>query len=219
MTSAQIELSGPPLDTWANLSQGSIASVVSLLGIFIAFLLTRRHDRSLQKTEHDRNEKKQRIRESAEAVAQVVQATLPLRGTTRDVDIEEHCNDLSNEIVLMGIRLASYYPSILEWTDYKSSDLIKVRSEYSKSKPAGSLSDRLQKVLKEHPELQEACFEEPEKSSEILQPYVLPEENLRAIKAASWEAGAIASLLSRWAKQEFDVNFRWPVPSSEKSGK
>lgn len=194
MTVILVESNAPQLEFWDNLLQGSIGSVISILGLFVVFLLTRLHDRSLQKTEHERDEESQRIRETAEAVAHVVQVALPLRGLKPSLDEDAQCRELSGELTLLGIRLAHYYPEFQQWTYHESTQMLEIAGYLRKDKHSLKIN--------ESPNEEDGA----KISSDIPELYEL------SLKAASWEAGYIVSRLTFWASIKFDRDYVWRIP-------
>ncbi|MGP5042938.1 hypothetical protein ACTXJR_02745 [Glutamicibacter ardleyensis] len=109
-------------DIWLNLTQGSIGAFISLVGVFIAFLLTRSHENKQQRNEHKRIAMDSRIQASSEQSAHIVGLTLGFQSFDRN-KTHELAYRLADEFTLFGLRLGHMYPGLARWANGNASNL------------------------------------------------------------------------------------------------
>lgn len=100
---------------WAELLSGTVGGVLSFVGIFVAFLLTRSHDR--KKTAQSR---------MLAGVADILERTLKLRGIPYGRREEEILGSVSDALMLFYLREVTDHPRAAKWAQRQTQNLMKL---------------------------------------------------------------------------------------------
>jgi hypothetical protein len=87
------------LPWWVYLLQGSVGAFVALIGVFVAFILTRRHDLDRDKKAREADALRERHERTSKSVSDVLEATLDARD-------QDNTRDLCRALIRFSVREA-----------------------------------------------------------------------------------------------------------------
>jgi hypothetical protein len=117
--------------SWAKtLFQGSGGSLVALIGLFVVFFLTRRHEREQDRIRDERAAQRAQQQRTAESVAAVVRRTHAFRGVGAvpipDLIDRDAISDLAEALVLLAASEIVDHPRAADWAMDRARDLVQM---------------------------------------------------------------------------------------------
>ncbi|MFE4077975.1 hypothetical protein [Paenarthrobacter sp. YIM B13468] len=109
------------LPWWVYLLQGSVGAVIALVGVLVAFVLTRRHDLDRDKKAREAEEAKERKERTAKSIGDVLQAALDLRD-------QDSPRELNHALIRFSVREAEYSDAS-EWASDKANEIWHLEDE------------------------------------------------------------------------------------------
>jgi hypothetical protein len=103
------------LPWWVYLLQGSAGAFIALIGVFAAFLLTRRHDLDRDRKAREVDDQRERHERTSKSVSDVLEAAL-------DVRDQDNTRDLCHALIRFSVREAEYRDAA-DWASNVASQL------------------------------------------------------------------------------------------------
>jgi len=87
------------LPLWVYLLQGSVGAFIALIGVFVAFILTRRHDLDRDRKAREADERRERYARTSQSVSDVLEAALDARD-------RDNTRNLCHTLIRFSVREA-----------------------------------------------------------------------------------------------------------------